>query len=709
MGMEVGVSGFETQRWRMGGLARRVLAAFLFLSVVPLALAAGLSTWQSTRMVERFLAENVGKTAAAWAADLDLFLEQQRRRLRAVPSLAVDRPIHTLNTAVAADPNVQGLLLLDGAGLVVADTGLPSWAVDACLQLRLGAERVMTHAGRGHAHDVVVAVPRRGGLLCGQVSFTLHQDMLMERADSVMGGTAYIVDLSGNVVCHAFHEDEPHVGRGEALGGEAARVASLGRRWAGMTQAGEGRAFAAYAPATELPWGVWVEVPKEGVAGPLRRGTLQVFGFAIVLALVAAGLAVWLVRRLIGPIQDVVGAVRNVAQGQYGAEIPVRGDDEIADLAREFNRMSQALAQSYAELDDRVAQRTRQLEAAREFSDLLLNTMKERILVVDQARVIVRANQAAMAVYGSDIVGCGCVSVHERAGAGSSCPVQRVLESGEHEHEERVYEHDGRTEILAVDTYPLPGGDAVVEISRDISDLKRIQAQLMHQEKMAALGTLAAGMAHEIGNPLASMSSELELLERMWDPEEARASLPVLRDQIRRMSKLLRELVEFGRRPSEAAAAFDPAVLLQDVARLLRHDPRGDGVQVLVEAVEGGEPLCSNRDRVLQVLVNLGINALDALAGDGRLTFRLGKAEAGTVRLEVVDDGPGLPDEVARQAFDPFFTTKPPGQGTGLGLFVSERIVEGLGGRLELDRASAGTTFVVVLPDCACAEVPNDG
>ncbi|MCB9686001.1 MAG: HAMP domain-containing protein [Alphaproteobacteria bacterium] len=691
----------------MGRLARRVLAAFLFLSLVPLMLAAGLSTWQSTQVVERFLAENVGKTAEAWAVDLDLFLERQRKRLRAVPETEED-PDDALRAAVAGDLSLQGLMLLDAEGDLVSSTGLPTWAADACQALRSDTDRVMTHAGEGHAHEVVVAVPRPGGLLCGQVSFTLHQDMLSERANSVMGGTAYIVDRSGTVVCHAFEDDEPHVGRGEALGGRAAEVAAAGAPWSGTTTTPDGAAFAAYAPAGDLPWGVWVEVPREVAAAPLRRGIVRVFGMAAILAILAAGLAVWLVRRLIGPVQDIVSAVREVAAGQYGTEIPVRGEDEVAELAREFNRMSSALATSYAELDARVAQRTRELETAREFSDLLLNTMQERILVVDGDLNVVRANEAATAAYGADIVGCGCKAVHQRAGAGETCPAQRVLESGQAEHEERVFDRDGRTEILAVDTYPLPGGDAVVEISRDVSELKRIQAQLMHQEKMAALGTLAAGMAHEIGNPLASMSSELEVLERMWDPDEARASLPVLRDQVRRMSKLLRELVEFGRRPVEEAAAFDPAVLLHDVARLLQHDPRGRGVEVQVDAAEGVEVLCSSRDRLMQVLVNLGINALDALDGSGRVVYRLAAGAPGTVRLEVADDGPGLPDEVARQVFDPFFTTKPPGEGTGLGLFVSERIVQGLGGRIELETSSEGTVFAVLLPDCNCQEIPNE-
>jgi signal transduction histidine kinase len=196
------------------------------------------------------------------------------------------------------------------------------------------------------------------------------------------------------------------------------------------------------------------------------------------------------------------------------------------------------------------------------------------------------------------------------------------------------------------------------------------------------------------------MSSELELLERMWDPEEARASLPVLRDQVRRISSLLRELVDFGRGPSEDAAPFDPVVVLEEVARLLRHDPRSRGVDIVVDGGSEAHELCSSRDRLVQVLVNLGINALDAMEGNGSLVFRLvAQADEG-VRIDVEDTGPGVSDELADQVFDPFFTTKPPGAGTGLGLFVSERLARELGGRLELVPGGAGATFAVHVPPC---------
>ncbi|MCB9681853.1 MAG: PAS domain-containing protein [Alphaproteobacteria bacterium] len=693
----------EGTPWRPGALGTRVLAAFLSLSLVPLVVAALVGTWQSTHVVDQLLSENVGKTASAWAADLDLFLGRQRERLEAVPVLGA-RPEPVLAAAVTADPSLLGLMVIDPEGAVVADTGTPAWGREACRTLATGSDRVMTHAGEGHAHEVVVAVARPEGLLCGHLTFTLHQQMLSERANSTVQGTAYIVDRDGEVVCHAFEEHEAHVERGRVLSGDAARVAAIGRPWSGEVGSGEEAAFAAFAPSRRLPWGVWVEVPRDVAAAPLRASMARVFGISAALALLAAVVAWWLVRRLIGPIQDVVSAVREVREGQYGAEIPVRGADEVAELADEFNRMSRALAASYAELDDRVARRTRDLDAARQFSDLLLDTMQERILVVDGDLTIVRANAAARTVYGADIVGCGCKSVHGRVGDADVCPARKVLETGEATHEERIVDRDGRMEVLSVDTYPLPDGETVVEISRDVTELKQMQAQLMHQEKMASLGTLAAGMAHEIGNPLASMSSELELLERLWDPEAARASLPVLRDQIRRMSKLLRELVEFGRRPAEASATLSPGELVQDVARLLRHDPRAKEVDLIVDAPPGIALLCSSRDRLMQVLVNLGINALDALGGQGHLWLSVSDAEPGRVQFEVRDDGPGLDASAARQAFDPFFTTKAPGEGTGLGLFVSQRIVGELGGRIELATSPEGTTFTVILPDCNCGE-----
>ncbi len=686
-------------------LEARLLVSFLLVSLLPLAVTATLISWRSASLVERFVASSLQKTAEGYASGLDSFLARHRGRLR---QLDLSRGAEVdLNAALAEDRSVEALWL-HGSHIQAGATPAP-WATAACDALSVDPTQVMTHAGEGHAHAVVVAVRRPEGLLCAQVTFTLHQDMLSEQATSILGGSAYIVDRDGVVVCHAFEESEPHVARGSQLSPEASLVAARALPWAALLGDGAPARFAAYAPASQLPWGVWVEIPTEQAVAPLLSALHRTVGYTALAALFAIAAAMGLSRRLGAPVRQVAAAVRRVAEGRYGGSVPVTGNDDVAELAADFNRMSEALARSHSELEERVAQRTQELEAARELSDLLLDSMQHRILVMDADLRVIRANEAALQAYGRDILGCGCRSIPRGQDLSDrTCTAQRVLDTGLRVSDERIDRRDGRSEVLSVETYPLKGGgtiaNAIVEIAQDVTEIKRIRAQLAQQQKMVALGTLAAGLAHEIGNPLASMSSELEMLERMWDPEEARAAVPVLRNEIRRISGLLRELTDLGRRPSDQATAFSPADLLTELSRMLRHDPRSKGVEISTEAEADVRCLCTDRDRVVQVLVNLGLNALDALEGMGSLCFRLARDPLGGVRFEVADTGPGVAADVAGRVFDPFFTTKAPGQGTGLGLFVSERIAQELGGRIELQSNPAGATFTLVLPFCACEE-----
>jgi len=681
-------------------LDAQLVAGFLLVSLVPVLIVATGLTWRGARLAESYVSEHVERTASSYAAGLDLYVERHRGRLRDLALQPDDT--EALTAAVRADPSLEALWF--AAAEATSDPAPAGWARAACAALASDAGSVMTHAGHGHAHSVVLAVQRPDGLLCGQVTFTVHQEMMTEQADSSLGGSAYIVDRDGVVVCYAFDESQAHVSRGELLSPEVAAVAGAAHTWAGTVGAGDSKRFAAFDAAHELPWGVWVEVPSDQAVAPFRDGLGQGGLLAGLVALLAAGIAVLLARRMAAPVRRLAEASGRVAAGELGARVPVGGPSEIAALAVEFNSMSGALARSHAELEGRVADRTRELAQARAFSDRLLDTMRQRILVIDPDQRVVRANQAAQQAYGDDLVGSTCEQVH-RPRPGQPCPARAVLDSGAPSRVERVEREGDAAVVLSVETVPLTdeAGQIVgaLEIGQDITEVKRIRARLAQQERMAAVGTLAAGLAHEIGNPLASISSELEMLERMWDPDDARAALPVLRDQVRRMSGLLRELVDFGRPPTQQPGPVAPADLLAEVARLLRHDPRSRGVEITVEP-DAPERLCTNRDRVVQVLVNLGLNALDAVEADGAVSLRAARDPVGDVRLIVEDDGPGVPDDRATRVFDPFYTTKEPGRGAGLGLFVSERIVQGLGGRIDLRTGGPGARFTVVLPACAC-------
>ncbi|MBT8469732.1 MAG: HAMP domain-containing histidine kinase, partial [Deltaproteobacteria bacterium] len=139
-------------------------------------------------------------------------------------------------------------------------------------------------------------------------------------------------------------------------------------------------------------------------------------------------------------------------------------------------------------------------------------------------------------------------------------------------------------------------------------------------------------------------------------------------------------------------------VIVQDVTRLLRHDPRARGTEFEVRFADGLLPVRAKEDAVVQVLLNLGVNALDAMPDRGTLTFDVTNGE-GSVVVRVQDTGSGIPAEVQHRVFNPFFTTKPAGRGTGLGLFVSRGIAEGIGGELMLEETGpGGTTFCLELP-----------
>jgi C4-dicarboxylate-specific signal transduction histidine kinase len=224
---------------------------------------------------------------------------------------------------------------------------------------------------------------------------------------------------------------------------------------------------------------------------------------------------------------------------------------------------------------------------------------------------------------------------------------------------------------------------------------KKLQMQMVYQEKMAAFGQLAAGIAHEIGNPLASIESQLQLAQH--DPARVQQTLEIVHKQVTRIDRMLRELVGFARRRRGETILVSVNQVVDDVARLLEHDPRAHTIRVVRRLATSLPGIRTTEDHLAQVLLNLGLNALDAMSEAGAVEFRT-SSENGSVTIRVMDSGSGIPDDARAHLFEPFFTTKAPGHGTGLGLFVSSAIIETMGGRLELERTGPeGTTFAVHL------------
>lgn len=262
-------------------------------------------------------------------------------------------------------------------------------------------------------------------------------------------------------------------------------------------------------------------------------------------------------------------------------------------------------------------------------------------------------------------------------------------------------ESDERTaaHLATLERHVLERG-AALELVREANEL--LEAQVHHQEKMASLGILAAGFAHDLGNPLASLSTELELLKDETDLERFRESAAVLERHVVRMSTMLREIVDFARRRSDQVTDVSITAAVADSSRLVCHDPRWRTVKLEVDVPADLPTVRMVEDRLVLVLVNLMLNAADAMPDGGTLRIhaeRAGKA----VRVVVVDSGAGMSPAVLARAGTPMFTTKGAARGTGLGLAVSRRVLEGVGGRLDVaSREGEGTTVTLTIP---CDEV----
>ena len=247
------------------------------------------------------------------------------------------------------------------------------------------------------------------------------------------------------------------------------------------------------------------------------------------------------------------------------------------------------------------------------------------------------------------------------------------------------------------------------EANRALQDrqarLETLQTELIQQDRLAASGRLVAELAHEIRNPVANVRNCLEVVRRrLGEDPEGMAFADMAVDELLRMHRLSEQLLDLHRPSESGEPVCDAAAVLEELAALTRAGKGGAAVGV--EAA-GSMPVAIPRDALKQVLLNLVENGREAAGRDGAITLRA-EAVDGVALVEVLDTGPGIPEEVLPRMFDPFFTTKGAVSGVGLGLFVAEGIVRRYGGRLRAEnRPGGGARMVLELLPAAAPAVPE--
>ena len=277
--------------------------------------------------------------------------------------------------------------------------------------------------------------------------------------------------------------------------------------------------------------------------------------------------------------------------------------------------------------------------------------------------------------------------------------VARVMEGEEARFEVRMWRGDTvRIASLAARLLPEADPPQMLVVGRDMTADREMRARLAESERLASAGELLAGVAHEVNNPLSTISAFAQILEREELTESQRESVEVIRSETVRASQVVRDLLTFARRSENEVGSICMNELVERTMRLRMHDLKSRGL-VCESVLAADLPyVTADARQIQQVLLNLLTNASQAMAPSGGGSLRIETRQEGDrVLLEVMDSGPGIPPETRAHIFEPFFTTK--AEGTGLGLSVSYGIIAAHGGTITIPKSGDdGTTFRIALP-----------
>jgi PAS domain S-box-containing protein len=401
-----------------------------------------------------------------------------------------------------------------------------------------------------------------------------------------------------------------------------------------------------------------------------------------------------------------------LARGEALEEVTVPGRDEVARLAQEFN----VLARNLEEVRRRLVQES-------EYARSIVQNISDGIIGVDRDCRIRTWNRAMVERYGiaeSEVLGRGLFEAFpalEREGLRGE--LDRLFSGERREFTLVNFEHETLRRghvIQNIRGRALPGPNDQVEGAvlaiEDVTERVGLEREVQQAEKLAVVGQLAAGIAHQIGTPLNVISGTAEYLMMEWDVEGTRPrELEIIVAQTDRITKLIQQLLNFARPIHMAQRPVKLNDLLQDVVGLTEHQIAKEQIAIRTEFQPDLPAITGDTNQLEQAFLNIVINAWHAMPTGGTLTLRTqstgpgdhlrwaGRPPSAGVEVTIADTGVGIPADHLPRIFDPFFSTKGVGKGTGLGLAITRRIVEDHHGTIEVDsEVGRGTTVTIRLP-----------
>ncbi len=462
----------------------------------------------------------------------------------------------------------------------------------------------------------------------------------------------------------------------------------------------------------EVVGALQVAVSQQDVQEVLVRERNYFLGMVIMVSVIVILLTFLTIRRAVTrPLRGLMAQIAALGQGQAPPNLEIPGQDEVAQLGRAFNALAQNLDEA-----------RRGLLAESASARGVIQSITDGIIAVDRSGRIQTWNRAMEERYGvpeAEVLGRGLFEAFpalEKEGLGRGL---ETLLRGERpeiflKHFEHETRHRGRV-VLNIRGSALRGPEdevsgAVLAIE-DVTDRLSLEREVQQAEKLAVVGQLAAGIAHQIGTPLNVISGSAEYLMMEWGSERPRPQeLEIIVAQTDRITKLIRQLLNFARPTRLELGPVRMNELLEEVLGLTEHQIAKERISIQTDFQAGLPVLAGDANQLEQAFLNIIVNAWHAMPEGGTLSLRThlapgsdrlrrgGRAAQG-VEVLIADTGIGIPAEHLPRIFDPFFSTKGVGKGTGLGLAIARRIVEDHHGTIEVSsEVGRGTSFRIWLP-----------
>jgi len=363
-----------------------------------------------------------------------------------------------------------------------------------------------------------------------------------------------------------------------------------------------------------------------------------------------------------------------------------------------------AIALDNSQLYSSLEQKASEIARLKDFSENIVESLNVGVLAVDLEGTVEAWNSRMEQVFG--------VPRDAAVGQplGTLLPAELASEIASRDDQEQItgiykhrLQHQGRSLILNVSITPLVGksGERIgrLLLFDDVTQRERMEEQMSQTEKLTSLGLLAAGVAHEVNTPLAVISNYIQMLAKeMPDGDPRHSIIEKIVKQTFRASEIVNNLLNFSRTGAGELADVDLNRLVEETLSLVAHPLKTSQIRVVKQLSDGLPPVRGSANKLQQVFLNLFLNARDAMPTGGMLEVRTA-AHNGSVEIEIVDTGNGIPREYIHKIFDPFFTTKATGRGTGLGLSVSYGIIKEHAGRIDVrSTPGRGTSFHVEFP-----------